>query len=114
MVSPAHIQEAEIYGMPDCEPESEECPQCNIAVDEVLKCLRCGLRCCENCRTYLEKYLESFCSPECAIQWLLEEMERIEDEADKYWQLKAAAKKAATTGNHADLHEYLELRRKLL
>ena len=95
MVNPGDIRQAEIYGMPEYEVESEQCPQCGMVVDEILKCEDCGLRCCENCRTYLEKYLESFCSPECAIKWLLDEIERLEDEVDKYWKLKEAAKKAA-------------------
>lgn len=137
MVNPAHIRDAEIFGMPEYEPQKEECPQCGAVVEDILKCEKCGMRCCVKCRTRIEKYLIDFHVPECAIEWLLEEMERLEDEADKYWQLKAAtnagakdlrkttnellkeiqleaaAKKAATTGSRIDLHNYLKLRREL-
>ena len=107
---------------------SEDCPECGQAcsLTDFRECSDCGdqicYRCldnhkctkCENCRHEVNKLCGSydedygwFCCTECLVEFL----KGILTEREKTSELQ---KKAATTGNRKDLHDYLEERRQAI
>lgn len=129
MVNPADIEYAEKFGLPENKPEIVECAWCLEAYldDEVVKCEVCGKYLCEKCRVDMGKILDGadgnfVCDDpdrQCVIRYLISVIEqneayiqKLQTESDKDDELTKAAKKAATTGNHKDLQEYLRLRKR--
>lgn len=128
MVRPDHIEEAERIGMPEDEPEMIECAWCERPCnkDDIVKCEVCGKYLCEKCRIDMGKILNGadgnfICDDpdrQCVIRYLISVIEqnesyiqKLQTESDKDDELTKAAKKAATTGNHKDLQEYLRSRK---
>jgi len=77
MVSPAHIAEAEKFGMPEYKAEIPRCYQCDrrIEPDEVQKCDNCGRSCCSKCCFWIPSIALRFCGQNCAIARLLKLLE---------------------------------------
>ena len=73
MVSPAHIREAEKFGMPVVEPEVLRCRQCDAKRkdDDIDKCDDCGRECCPKCWVWIPDVALRFCSESCARTRLL-------------------------------------------
>ena len=91
------ILEAERFGMPDNEPETVHCASCDSTIDKDDKdtCALCKKPGCFYCLIEIETG-ETFCA-ECIA---------IEDDP-----VLQAARRAARTGTHRDLKEYLGLRK---
>ena len=62
MVSPADIEYAEKYGMPENEPEIVECAWCKrpCNIDELIKCEFCKKYLCEDCRIDMGEFIKSY------------------------------------------------------
>ena len=75
MVSPAHIAEAEKFGMPVYIEEVQYCRQCDAKISEVSKCDECGRECCAKCWFWIPSVALRFCGKNCAIAKLLKLLE---------------------------------------
>jgi hypothetical protein len=87
--------------------ENHVCDRCAVCRNVINKCEA----------TYLDEYGVWVCGDDCHIEFLLN---IIDEQQETIGRMKAegvlikAAKKAATTGNKIDLHEYLKLRKQYL
>jgi len=83
---------------------------CSNDHDEICKCAVCRHEVDKNKGKFIDKYSEWVCGDNCQIEFLTQLLE----EREKTSRLANLAKSAAITGNHSDLHAYLEERRKHL
>ena len=79
MVNPAHIAEAERFGMPEVKTVIWRCRQCDAKIAEVDKCDECGRECCPKCWFWIPSIALRFCGRDCAIARLLKIIEKLED-----------------------------------
>jgi hypothetical protein len=84
MVSPGDIEQAERFGMPEYEPESETCPQCGSdqLSENIQKCEMCGKRCCPMCWVWIPDYAAWLCTQECHIKYLEKMIAELERDYD--------------------------------
>ena len=77
MVNPAHIEEAEKFGMPEVKPEIRRCRQCDKkrTDEEIDTCDECGRECCPKCWFWIPSIALRFCGKNCAIAKLLKLLE---------------------------------------
>jgi len=85
MVNPCNIQQAEIWGMPEDKPESENCPQCGSdqLSENIQKCEICGKRSCPMCWVWIPEYAAWVCTAECHIKYLEKVISEVERDNEK-------------------------------
>ena len=84
------ILDTERNGRPDGEPEIVSCPTCERMTykQNIVPCTKCGQETCMRCDVILVlKYGWRFCSQECAIAYLVDQIDELNQEN---WRLKHA------------------------